>query len=938
MLFLFLQRLLFLASVCGVMQSNIAFGIDAVGGVWSGAKDLSQQEITELGGQWFYRADEFVPPSQLDSLFSQNSVTTKLSWQGRAEGPYGKGTYALILKDVPKGRFGVGVVGIGSAYHMMIVQRDHNVIVAELSLGDLSSGQKPARPAIDPKTLYFNSEGSDYILLFHIENRAIRHGGFWETPTFAYEEVLRSFGEGQRSLNLAEVVTAMIMGLYCLSLFLRRNEDKASLFLAIYCFYYAFMRNYLAINSPTIDWDTATSQNFSVWLAVRYSNLTVIPLLGYLFVIRAFPRYAHRLRDRLVLTSSIVLTLLLVALPTTTITENILLFQLNSLAVLLLQVMNVIKATRDGDRAARVSAYGYSAIFFAALFDILMITFQVEVVRVYRYGVLVFLYCQTQVTGIRFAEAFRKAAHLSRALQLEVDRQTRDIKAILKSIPLGIFTIRAYDGKTDDQFSSFLQKILQRQAIEGETLQSLLLDDSDLSADRKSQVEEAIAASLGEDSIAFELNEGNLAHEMQLRTADGKIKFLEIEWAPMLDKDGSTEKLLIALRDVSELRELQRSKEAKETDFRMVLEILNLPEDRFQRFMRSTEILIDENRMIIELTKVPTADAVKRLFVNMHTIKGSARTYLLKALSDLSHQVERSYVGLLKDTRLWNRTNLSKELESIALVLRQYQTLARDRLGWNLTEREVRIPKILIEKALAQLALVNPEANAQKTALQEARSILVKQGSARISGIVEEIHDGLASMAKDLGRLMPDITVEDGSIWLYDEASDMLHSCLVHLFRNAIDHGIERTEERLFKGKPAKGRIVIQASIADGFLAIHFFDDGAGLNLEKIRMKALNLGLLQDDEQDDQALKIASMILEPGFSTKDEISEISGRGVGMGAVKDYLESKGGQLLIVLGPWSDEQRVPFELVIQLPERYCLEVASFKTQAELLPASA
>ncbi|SCZ77846.1 chemotaxis protein CheA [Acidaminobacter hydrogenoformans] len=120
---------------------------------------------------------------------------------------------------------------------------------------------------------------------------------------------------------------------------------------------------------------------------------------------------------------------------------------------------------------------------------------------------------------------------------------------------------------------------------------------------------------------------------------------------------------------------------------------------------------------------------------------------------------------------------------------------------------------------------------------------------------------------------------------------------LMHLIRNAIDHGIEDEAERLERGKDKVGRISLEAKNAGSDVLIVLKDDGRGLNKAKIMEKARQNGLLTKPEQDMSDREIYSLILRPGFSTKEQVTEFSGRGVGMDVVAKNLEAVGGAVHI-----------------------------------------
>lgn len=115
---------------------------------------------------------------------------------------------------------------------------------------------------------------------------------------------------------------------------------------------------------------------------------------------------------------------------------------------------------------------------------------------------------------------------------------------------------------------------------------------------------------------------------------------------------------------------------------------------------------------------------------------------------------------------------------------------------------------------------------------------------------------------------------------------------LVHLVRNSLDHGIESPEQRKAAGKPETGILHLNAYHEGGNIVIDITDDGAGLNTEKIRSKAIERGLIREDEHLTDS-KIHDLVFRPGFSTADQVSDVSGRGVGMDVVRRNIHDLGG---------------------------------------------
>lgn len=120
---------------------------------------------------------------------------------------------------------------------------------------------------------------------------------------------------------------------------------------------------------------------------------------------------------------------------------------------------------------------------------------------------------------------------------------------------------------------------------------------------------------------------------------------------------------------------------------------------------------------------------------------------------------------------------------------------------------------------------------------------------------------------------------------------------LVHLLRNSMDHGLEGPDERVAAGKPGTGTVKLSASHEEGNVIISIFDDGRGLDRDKILNKAIQKGLLDNDGSQMSNKDVFNLIFLPGFSTADKITDVSGRGVGMDVVRQNLESIKGNIEI-----------------------------------------
>ncbi len=170
-------------------------------------------------------------------------------------------------------------------------------------------------------------------------------------------------------------------------------------------------------------------------------------------------------------------------------------------------------------------------------------------------------------------------------------------------------------------------------------------------------------------------------------------------------------------------------------------------------------------------------------------------------------------------------------------------------------------------------------------------------------------------LSQELGKQI-EMETEGAETELDKTVIERLNDPLVHLIRNSIDHGIELPETRIAAGKPAGGIVHLAAVHSGDSVLITIRDDGAGLNKERIRAKAVERGLIsQNTDYSDK--EIYNMIFAPGFSTADKVTSVSGRGVGMDVVKKAIEALRGTIDIASEPGVGSTitlRIPLTLAI------------------------
>ena len=205
------------------------------------------------------------------------------------------------------------------------------------------------------------------------------------------------------------------------------------------------------------------------------------------------------------------------------------------------------------------------------------------------------------------------------------------------------------------------------------------------------------------------------------------------------------------------------------------------------------------------------------------------------------------------------------------------------------------VDKAHIQESLQRLETVNTANLHELLAVRNAvHSTLRLLGTEPIAETLASVLESLPSLAKELGKDIPVVSIEDNGYVVHSQASGLLKNVFMHLIRNAMDHGIETPDVRRALGKPEAGTIKLEMGVDSGTLQLALSDDGRGLTLGRIRTMAIDRGLLAADSKPSDE-EIAQLIFRAGFSTADKVTEVSGRGVGMDAVVNFVKREQGKI-------------------------------------------
>lgn len=542
-------------------------------------------------------------------------------------------------------------------------------------------------------------------------------------------------------------------------------------------------------------------------------------------------------------------------------------------------------------------------------------------------------HAQISQLNLELHEANSKLKKHIEDVEAIVEEKTRDIRSIMEHIPLGVFMIRR-DESLHKDFSRLLPQIFKLPAVEKQNAVELVFTDAALGADAVHQAVSTLRTALGESSTNFDLNSHLLPSSIRRPGPGGQLLTYDLTWNVITDEEDLVDKVLVTLRDVTEIRRLESEARDQREELQFIGEILNIPAPRFLRFIQTCRDLIFENARLIHAEGVEkrNSEVLKLLFINMHTIKGSARSLYLKRMTEIFHSIENYYAHLQKDPQaFWDQGKMERDLEEAKKIVALYETIAREKLGRSLEQSHIALfPTSQVEFAYRKISEWGRESyipSDLEADFSHIKSLFFHKVFVDSREIMSDLLGCLPVLAKDLQKDLPEVHLETGGILLNDSGDELFRNIFVHLLRNSMDHGIEGPAERRSRGKPQRGTISISFEKRGEQLYLIYGDDGRGLHLSRIcdiararRLVSPSASLGPSD--------IAELIFNAGLSTADRLTEISGRGVGMGAVRSFVEQKGGSISVLLHPYHGLEPsfrsfhfqiiLPFYELCELPE--------------------
>lgn len=278
----------------------------------------------------------------------------------------------------------------------------------------------------------------------------------------------------------------------------------------------------------------------------------------------------------------------------------------------------------------------------------------------------------------------------------------------------------------------------------------------------------------------------------------------------------------------------------------------------------------------LEIQKVLTLEEIQKLSYTSENLNVLSTTQTEQTTTSIENQKESDSIKIQTKTLRVDSSKIDTLIALVGELITQEANLSR-----KISDSE---NLQLIESSESLYRLVT-----------EIREFALSLRMIPISDLFEKYKRVVRDLSKELNKQV-ELEIIGGETELDRSVIEKISDPIVHILRNALDHGIETSEERIKKGKHATGQLKIQASHGTGSILIEIKDDGKGLDCDKILEKAISKGLITRDQNLSES-EIYSLIFQPGFSTADQVTNLSGRGVGMDVVLRNIESLRGTVQI-----------------------------------------
>ena len=394
---------------------------------------------------------------------------------------------------------------------------------------------------------------------------------------------------------------------------------------------------------------------------------------------------------------------------------------------------------------------------------------------------------------------------------------------------------------------------------------------------------------------------------LSLLPADLTIHDRAVRAQYKLIRQGDETRMMVVLTDVTEKKRLEREMAEERNNVKMVVRALSRQAEvlsamaAFREFAAARDIWTAGDAPGASPVE-NVAETLAEIFRQVHTFKGDFAQLGLHNTAAALHELENALAAIAADQTPPARDRLADVLSGLDadLLLERDVAILTGILGESFFggSESLRVDKRVLLALEARVGSLLTGA-AREAVLAELRMLRRHN----VKDILAPYGDYLAGLAERLEKAMAPLLVTGDDVFLDREPREAFVKALVHVFRNMIDHGLEDMDERLAAGKPEFGTIACHvARVGNDRVCLMVSDDGRGIDVDRVLAKAVQKGLVTPETAGTMEPEaVYELLFRDDFSTRDEVSLLSGRGVGLAAVRAETERLGGAVRVESEP-------------------------------------
>jgi len=478
------------------------------------------------------------------------------------------------------------------------------------------------------------------------------------------------------------------------------------------------------------------------------------------------------------------------------------------------------------------------------------------------------------------AKLHEEIHELNTNLEKRIEEKTSKVTTLLDNAGQGFLTFDT-DFIVDEEYSKECIKLLGKDIAHKDITNLLFKDKS------KKELFKITLINALNDDIEIKRNAyiSLLPRIILLNKKAVKLEYKIVE----------NSKYMLVLTNITSQKKLEKKIKKEQEILKMIVAIVSESEV-FYEVKQEYEIFINNFMKQIDLSKTPLFN-ITNIYRIIHTFKGTFAQIYMQDIVTFLHHLESDISTLQKETTRTNEDVIQLlEISDFESSLEKNISIIEDILGSEFLDSDNYL-KIELNDIVSLQEKIEKILENYNHTTPECQDILCQVQKLSGSKLMTLFHPYISSTSQLANRLEKEIyeieIIGDNKLVVNDKFKPFIKS-LIHIFRNSVDHGIEMPEIRVENNKDEKGTISCNFEIKEDKLIIVISDDGAGIDIEKMKEKLKNRGI---ETQNIDNSEIYNFIFDDNLSTKDEVSSTSGRGVGMSVVKEECEKLNGKVYI-----------------------------------------